>query len=732
MAATEQSTRANVALDDLYRRHVGDVYRYTYAVLGNHADAEDVTQTTFVNALRALERGEQPRNASNWLLAIAHNLVRQRWRQAAARPTEIELVGDVAADAQEDDLELDDLVKALQMIPPAQREALVMRELEGRSYQEISELLGVTNSALETLLFRARRSLADELENLVTCQTAELAMSQRLDGRLSRKERRRLKDHLGECAPCARRAELQGKQRRAFKGLALLPLPVGLTLFKGVPSATAAAGLSSIGGAATAASGGSAASVGATTTTTVGLTGVGVGGAAATGGAAVGGSVVGGALAKVAAVVVAATVATGVGYQGLEVIRADAPEPTKRQVDRVGTAPAKGTTQRAAARRSASFSPAPVVASAPANRLRESPPANAAWRRRPARTDRRCATGGNVREAVGSGRPDAGHSVERARPVARDTSDGCASGGRDDASHDGRPRARARPVADRWDGSVAVEWDVRPTTNGCPGGGRVPVAAPAAVSEAGSANGRFPRPAAVGRLERQRPRRRSAPQGADRQRRPGEAREALERPGTVPSFEGCDIRPQGSIWCGMPRGRHIALLVVALALAAAAAASLAPQATARSTNSVSATRVVSLEELLLRQVNALRQANGLGALSHSGALTQAAALHSRAMATLGFFAHESRNGASFSTRVGRFYRPRSRGVHLGENLATFGGGMPTAEAIVSAWMASPGHKAILLQRTFREAGIGIVHHPQAGGVFGGLPTWVITLDVGRR
>ena len=256
MAATEQSTRANVALDDLYRRHVGDVYRYTYAVLGNHADAEDVTQTTFVNALRALERGEQPRNASNWLLAIAHNLVRQRWRQAAARPTEIELVGDVAADAQEDDLELDDLVKALQMIPPAQREALVMRELEGRSYQEISELLGVTNSALETLLFRARRSLADELENLVTCQTAELAMSQRLDGRLSRKERRRLKEHLGECAPCARRAELQGKQRRAFKGLALLPLPVGLTLFKGVPSATAAAGLSSIGGAATAASGG--------------------------------------------------------------------------------------------------------------------------------------------------------------------------------------------------------------------------------------------------------------------------------------------------------------------------------------------------------------------------------------------------------------------------------------------------------------------------------------------
>ena len=78
MAATETSTRAAAALDDLYRHHVGEVYRYTYAVLGNHADAEDVTQTTFVNALRALERGEAPRNPSSWLIAIAQNVVRQR------------------------------------------------------------------------------------------------------------------------------------------------------------------------------------------------------------------------------------------------------------------------------------------------------------------------------------------------------------------------------------------------------------------------------------------------------------------------------------------------------------------------------------------------------------------------------------------------------------------------------------------------------------------------------
>jgi len=107
MAATETSTRAAAALDDLYRHHVGEVYRYTYAVLGNHADAEDVTQTTFVNALRALERGEEPRNGSAWLIAIAQNVVRQRWRQAAARPAEVELERDVPVVEGEEDIEVD-------------------------------------------------------------------------------------------------------------------------------------------------------------------------------------------------------------------------------------------------------------------------------------------------------------------------------------------------------------------------------------------------------------------------------------------------------------------------------------------------------------------------------------------------------------------------------------------------------------------------------------------------
>ena len=298
MAATE--TRSARALDDLYRKHVGEVYRYAYAVLGNHADAEDVTQTAFVNAFRALERGERPRKPGNWLLAIAHNVIRQRWRQERARPLETELVDVAGPQPDEDSPALADVVRALQRIPHSQREAIVMRELEGRSYREIAEILGLSTSALETLLFRARRSLAEELEQLVTCDSAELAVSRQLDGKLSRKERRRLDAHLSECQACARFSAGQQRHRKAIRGLAVLPLPVSLAFWKGAPAAMAAASLPSIGLA--------------TGATSAGL-------ATAGGGSTLGGIALGGGLAvKAAAVVAALGVTAGVSYEGLQLV----------------------------------------------------------------------------------------------------------------------------------------------------------------------------------------------------------------------------------------------------------------------------------------------------------------------------------------------------------------------------------------------------------------------------
>src|ERR671937_2705394 len=131
-----QRSRTDRAFERLYRRHVADVYRYALAVMRNQPDAEDVTQTTFMNAYRAFQRGERPQAPHNWLIAIAHNVCRQRFRQSARRPQEVEFEDDIAGPGEEDDLTptAEDIRRALGHLAFNQRAALVMRELEGRSY----------------------------------------------------------------------------------------------------------------------------------------------------------------------------------------------------------------------------------------------------------------------------------------------------------------------------------------------------------------------------------------------------------------------------------------------------------------------------------------------------------------------------------------------------------------------------------------------------------------------
>jgi RNA polymerase sigma factor (sigma-70 family) len=223
------------AFERLYRKYAGDVYRYALVVLRNEADAEDVTQTTFMNAYRAMERGERPRQPQNWLIAIAHNVCRQRFRQSQRRPNEVVYEEELAeAAVDEDAIGAEDIRRALGHLSFNQRSALVMRELEGRSYQEIAEILGVSVSAVETLIFRARRALREQLEEGITCREAELAISKQLDRRLSRKDKGALRAHLRECEECAGFARSQRAQRGALKALAAIPLPQSLAgLFGG-------------------------------------------------------------------------------------------------------------------------------------------------------------------------------------------------------------------------------------------------------------------------------------------------------------------------------------------------------------------------------------------------------------------------------------------------------------------------------------------------------------------
>jgi len=195
----------DLTFEGLYRGHAGDVYRYTLAVLHNPADAEDAMQTTFLNAYRSVRSGRRPEKVSNWLIAIAHNVCRERFRRQARRPEEVPLLGEVAAPEVEEIVTADEIRSALGQLSFNQRSALVLRELEGRSYAEIAEILELSVSAVETLLFRARRALREQLEGALSCEEAAAALSRPPDAAL--------RAHLRTCGECARLARRHRAKR---------------------------------------------------------------------------------------------------------------------------------------------------------------------------------------------------------------------------------------------------------------------------------------------------------------------------------------------------------------------------------------------------------------------------------------------------------------------------------------------------------------------------------------
>jgi RNA polymerase sigma-70 factor (ECF subfamily) len=221
------------SFESVYRDHVRDVYGFSLSILGNPADAEDVTQTTFLNAYRALNRGERIENLRAWLLAIAHNVCRQRFRSASRRPQEVELDPEVAEAFHDDDAPTaTEIRNAVSQLTFNQRTVVVLREIEGLSYEEIGETMGISLSAVETLLFRARQALREQLEaadNDLGCEAVERLISLQLDGKLSRPDRRLLRAHLRSCAECAKFARSQRARKKVMPGLVAVPLPAGLS-----------------------------------------------------------------------------------------------------------------------------------------------------------------------------------------------------------------------------------------------------------------------------------------------------------------------------------------------------------------------------------------------------------------------------------------------------------------------------------------------------------------------
>src|ERR1700744_2695607 len=150
--------------EGLYRRYEQDVLGYSDSVLHDHDDAEDVAQSTFLNAYRALRDGVRPEHPREWLMTIARNECGMRFRAAARRPVEVAL-DDELPEPEHEEARAAEVARALEQLNEKQRQALVLREFEGRSYEEIAKALALSGSAVETLLFRARRALREQIES---------------------------------------------------------------------------------------------------------------------------------------------------------------------------------------------------------------------------------------------------------------------------------------------------------------------------------------------------------------------------------------------------------------------------------------------------------------------------------------------------------------------------------------------------------------------------------------
>jgi RNA polymerase sigma-70 factor, ECF subfamily len=153
----------------LYERYSAKILGYCRRRLASREEAEDAVQHTFLNAYRSLRTGVVPHAEAAWLYKIAENVCHER-RRSAWRRSRIELVSDdgemrdaLAAPVPEHD-ELEGLADALAELTPNQRRAILLREWQGLTYREIAAELETTESAVETLLFRARGSLARKLD----------------------------------------------------------------------------------------------------------------------------------------------------------------------------------------------------------------------------------------------------------------------------------------------------------------------------------------------------------------------------------------------------------------------------------------------------------------------------------------------------------------------------------------------------------------------------------------
>jgi RNA polymerase sigma-70 factor (ECF subfamily) len=170
----ETSTKSKAQLDtefaELYRAHLRDVYSYSYYRVGNHHDAEDLTEQTFLQAYRHFERAQREsdgRPLRPWLIRIAHNLAANLYRDRSRKPaSSIEETDTLTALHTTEQLvegrdQLSRVLDGVRQLPDDRREALIMRFALGMDNREIARALDRTDGATKVLIHRAIKQLEE-------------------------------------------------------------------------------------------------------------------------------------------------------------------------------------------------------------------------------------------------------------------------------------------------------------------------------------------------------------------------------------------------------------------------------------------------------------------------------------------------------------------------------------------------------------------------------------------
>jgi RNA polymerase sigma factor (sigma-70 family) len=241
------------AFERLYERYHRRIAAYIYGMVNDYARAEDIAQDVFMSALRRMRETDRPIAFKPWVYEIAKNACIDQFRRAR-RAEEVsydadEGLGasdygrlvttgptpDVAVDQK---LSLDHLCGAFGGLSETHHEILVMRELEGLSYREIGEKLGMSRPSVESTLFRARRRLSEEYTELVSgerCRRIQGIIATATTGTLGTRDQRRMARHVSYCQACRRQARLAGLDSSVLVHLpartkiaAFLPLPAFL------------------------------------------------------------------------------------------------------------------------------------------------------------------------------------------------------------------------------------------------------------------------------------------------------------------------------------------------------------------------------------------------------------------------------------------------------------------------------------------------------------------------